>query len=153
MNIVEKQMNLFAVSKDNYLVHCISSDFALGAGIAKEFRNRGTARQLEMRYSKNWWIGHGYCLMTDIPGFKGVYNLVTKERYFNKPTYFTLEEALMNLKRELGYPGVADENGAINIAMPYIGCGLDRLQWNEVKEVIYKVLGDIENLNITVCYL
>ena len=41
MNLTEKKMNLFDVPENCYLVECISSDFALGAGIAKEFRKRG----------------------------------------------------------------------------------------------------------------
>lgn len=32
--------NLFDCPKEYYLVHCISGDYALGAGIAKEFNRR-----------------------------------------------------------------------------------------------------------------
>lgn len=41
MIIKEVKKDLFTVSDDYALVHCISADFALGAGIAKEFRNGG----------------------------------------------------------------------------------------------------------------
>lgn len=34
---IEKR-DLFTVSKDYTLCHCISADFALGAGIAKKFK-------------------------------------------------------------------------------------------------------------------
>ena len=36
----EEQIDLFSVSKNYILVHCISADFALGAGIAKTFRDK-----------------------------------------------------------------------------------------------------------------
>ena len=36
MRLVEEKRDLFDVSEDYYLAHCISADFALGAGIAKE---------------------------------------------------------------------------------------------------------------------
>ena len=40
MRLVEEKRDLFDVSEDYYLAHCISADFALGAGIAKEFNKR-----------------------------------------------------------------------------------------------------------------
>lgn len=36
--------------------------------------------------------------------------------------------------------------------MPRIGCGLDRLEWDRVKEIIYEVCQDLE-LSVTVYYL
>ena len=41
--------DLFSVPKDYSLVHCISADFALGAGIAKEFTKRGVKKELLRR--------------------------------------------------------------------------------------------------------
>ena len=40
MEYKEIKGNLFDAPKDAYLVHCISADFALGAGIAVEFNKR-----------------------------------------------------------------------------------------------------------------
>ena len=37
MTFREISGNLFDAPKDFYLAHCISGDYALGAGIAKEF--------------------------------------------------------------------------------------------------------------------
>ena len=37
MKYLEIRDDLFKYDKEYYLVHCISRDFALGAGIAKEF--------------------------------------------------------------------------------------------------------------------
>jgi hypothetical protein len=41
MTIREEQRDLFTVPTDYILVHCISADLAMGAGIAKEFTKRG----------------------------------------------------------------------------------------------------------------
>ena len=41
----EEVRDLFSVSDDYYLAHCISEDFALGAGIAVEFNNRFDMRK------------------------------------------------------------------------------------------------------------
>jgi len=37
MKFTIEERDLFTVPKDYYLYHCISADFALGAGIAKKF--------------------------------------------------------------------------------------------------------------------
>ena len=53
--------DLFSVPKDYSLVHCISADFALGAGIAKEFTKRGVKKELLRRYGiyadSSVWVG------------------------------------------------------------------------------------------------
>lgn len=117
---------------ENYaLCHCISSDFALGAGIAKAFAQMGVKKQLCEEYQKNW-AGRGYCLMTKTNGVV-VGNLVTKERYFHKPTLETLRQALEDFREQI------IEMNVNKIAMPKIGCGLDKLDWAEVKNVIREV--------------
>ena len=40
----------------------------------------------------------------------------------------------------------------VTIAMPRIGCGLDRLKWPQVKSLIEEEFTDVENLDIIVCY-
>ena len=47
MKLIEVKQNLFSISKDYALAHCISADYALGAGIAREFAKRGVKQQLE----------------------------------------------------------------------------------------------------------
>ena len=41
MIIKKVKKDLFTMPDDYALAHCISADFALGAGIAKKFRNGG----------------------------------------------------------------------------------------------------------------
>ena len=43
----EEQRDLFSVSPDYYLVHCISADFKMGAGIAKKFTEMGTRARVQ----------------------------------------------------------------------------------------------------------
>ena len=143
MIVNEYKKDLFKVDSANYLVHCISSDFALGAGIAKLFKQRGVKQYLIDHYESKW-NGIGYALYAPIDGYAGVYNLVTKERYYNKPTYATLREALEDLKSRIPKE--------CKIAMPYIGCGLDKLEWNNVKDIILDVFGDTD-IEITICSL
>ena len=50
MTIREEQRDLFTVPTDYILVHCISADLAMGAGIAKEFARRGVKAELQKEY-------------------------------------------------------------------------------------------------------
>ena len=147
--------DLFTMPTDNILAHCISADFALGAGIAKIFRDRlGTKKELQKKYNGEW-DGKGYCAFTTESEWV-VANLITKERSFHKPTYETLTQSLQAFCRQLRY---GDNNYGINydlegvkIAMPLIGCGLDGLDWNKVSEIIKDVFRETEAV-ITVCVL
>ena len=48
----EEVRDLFSISDDYILVHCISSDFALGAGIAKKFAQMGVKEKLVKKTKK-----------------------------------------------------------------------------------------------------
>lgn len=144
MQLTEYKKDLFKVEPDNYLVHCISSDFAMGAGIAISFRDRGVKQYLLNHYPSNYWKGIGYSLLSPIKGYNGVFNLITKDRYYMKPTYKTIREALTDMKSKLPTD--------CKIAMPYIGCGLDKLEWDQVKNIIIEIFNDTD-IEISVCRL
>ena len=55
MTIKEVKKDLFTMPNDYALAHCISADFALGAGIAKEFDKRLNARQKLFQVFPNSW--------------------------------------------------------------------------------------------------
>lgn len=143
MIFTEIQGDLFTRA-DCALCHCISSDFALGAGIAKRFAQMGVKNQLCDNFPREWQ-GRGYCLITETNGTI-VGNLVTKQRYFHKPTLETLQQALEDFREQ------AVESGITKVAMPKIGCGLDKLQWEDVREIIQGVLKDTD-LDVFVYYL
>jgi O-acetyl-ADP-ribose deacetylase (regulator of RNase III) len=128
--------DLFEVDSKYYLCHCISADFALGKGIAVEFNKRFNMRnKLHNQYLVN--SDYPVCLMVD-----NVFNLVTKEKYWHKPTYNTLRRALVDMRNHI-------ERYEIKyLAMPTIGSGLDRLDWIRVSEMIKEVFcnTDIEIL-------
>lgn len=138
MTFKEEYRDLFSVPKEYYLCHCISADFALGAGIAVEFNRRFNMRQKLFQYISEP-ITRETCILID-----RVLNLVTKEFYYNKPTYDSLEFALKVMKN------VCISNNITQVAMPTIGCGLDGLKWNKVKEIIQNVFSDT-NIDILVC--
>ena len=70
--------------------------------------------------------------------------MVTKERYWHKPTYASLRATLVDMKMQVLSMQIK------KIAMPLIGCGLDKLQWEKVKTLIEEIFSD-DDLEIIVC--
>ena len=141
----EEKRDLFSVSEEYYLAHCISADFGMGKGIVVEFNKRfDMKRKLQKTYPDylNQWTHKkmiGDCIQQD-----RVFNLITKERYYQKPTYKSLTNALKEMKE------LCNEIHVNKIAMPIIGCGLDRLQWDKVSEIIKDIFKDTD-IEILVC--
>ena len=144
MTLAIEKRDLFTVPKDYALCHCISADFALGAGIAREFAERGVKDELIHFYNRDNWDGYGFVLYTHATAWKAEYNLVTKALYYHKPTLKALIEALADMR---GYLAIRDIK---KIAMPKIGCGLDKLKWADVENIIQEVFADTD-IEILVC--
>jgi hypothetical protein len=142
MNLREIQMNLFDADSKYKFAHCISSDCALGAGIAVEFEKRYGLKSDLLKLTEDE-RKYPTCILT-----KDIFNLITKNKYWNKPTYGTLRESLEKMKEIIEL----DSENFKYIAMPKIGCGLDRLKWEKVKEIIIEVFQDME-IEILVCYV
>lgn len=137
--------DLFEQSEDYYLAHCISADFALGAGIAVEFVKRFDMRN--KLKSKNPDFVNRYhncgpiCILDDE---SRVFNLITKEMCYHKPTYNSLKKSLEHMRLLAEYYNIT------KIAIPQIGCGIDGLKWNKVSEIIKQTFDD-SNIEILVC--
>ena len=146
MTFTEQEQDIFELSnKDNYyFVQCISSDFKMGKGIALEFNRVFNCKNELVKEFKNFkWENTGRCIKAKN---SIVFHLITKNRYWDKPTYRTLKESLMELKT------LCLEQNIKKLVMPKIGCGLDKLQWNTVKENIIKIFNDTD-IEILICYL
>lgn len=72
-----------------------------------------------------------------------IFYLVTKARYFHKPTIASLESSL-RVMRDL-----CVTNNIRQLAMPRIGCGLDKLDWNQVSELIQRIFAN-DDIEITI---
>lgn len=145
MILKEIKIDLFEYEptmKNFYYLHCISRDFALGLGIAKSFRNKFN---LTKEVLTEGIISNNLSLTSN------VFNLITKSRYWQKPTYNSLRNALMSVKKTI-FALNGDNTKDIQLIMPKIGCGLDKLMWKNVKNIIKEVFDDTE-LDIVICYL
>lgn len=142
MEIYTEKKDLFTVPHGFYFAHCISGDFALGAGIAKKFDEVYNMRyKLFYSYGNYYFNGQGEALLID-----NVFNLVTKDKCYHKPTYDTVRQALEDMKGQCEYLHID------KLAMPKIASGLDRLEWNKVYEIIKEVFDDTD-MFIMICEL
>lgn len=145
MKVVEEKRDLFSVSEDYYLAHCISADFGMGKGIVVEFNKRFDMKKKLISKYKNFlsiWdakVPKGYCILEG-----RVLNLITKRNYWQKPTYETVENSLNVMKK------ICEKENIKKIAMPTIAAGLDGLEWSKVRMLINKVFEETD-IEVLVC--
>jgi O-acetyl-ADP-ribose deacetylase (regulator of RNase III) len=130
---------LFQLPDHVSLAHCVSQDFRMGKGIAARFKAE-FGHVSELKSQKIEVGGVGYIDLNT----RYIFYLVTKQRYSHRPSYLSLQSSLLSL-RDLCIQLRVKELG-----MPRIGCGLDRLEWYRVREIILEVFQD-SDIRITVC--
>ena len=129
--------DLFKSDNKYTLVHCISYDCGMGAGIAKTFDSKMPQMKKLLKSTIRENNMQGYFAILYI-GERNVINLITKERYWHKPTYSSLKASLLSAKK------IAIRYDIKYLAMPVIGCGLDRLQWSKVSAMIKEIFADTD---------
>lgn len=135
MKYIERKGSIFGAPDMHHPAHCISADYALGKGIAKDFNEIYCMREKLLKQYPASSDRVGTALLIE-----DVFNIVTKKRFFQKPTIETLRDALIDMKSQCNILGIK------KIAMPKIGCGLDKLPWDgcedSVSNLINEVFGD-----------
>ncbi|KAK4292647.1 hypothetical protein Pmani_034602 [Petrolisthes manimaculis] len=131
--ITDVRGDLFTCPDGTSLAHCISQDIRMGKGIATHFKAKfGGVQELTEQGKKP---GDVAVLKR---GQRHIYYLVTKERYWHKPTYLSLRSSLEAMKSH------ALQHSVTAIAMPRIGCGLDGLVWDRVREILTDIFKDTD---------
>ncbi|XP_061469205.1 ADP-ribose glycohydrolase OARD1-like [Rhineura floridana] len=132
------QGDLFTCPGTDSLAHCISEDCHMSAGIAAIFKKKfGGVQELLNQKKKT---GDVAVLKREN---RYVDYLITKNKYFHKPTYDNLRKSLEAMK-------IHCLNNAVTcISMPKIGCGLDRLNWSKVSTMLDEVFEDTD-VSITI---
>lgn len=131
--LCEVQGDLFSCHDSESLAHCISADARMGKGIAVLFKKKfGGVDEILTQAQKQG----GVAVLER--GKRYVYYLVTKEKYFHKPTYNSLQSSLTAMRDH------CVSHGVTSISMPRIGCGLDGLQWPKVRNTIIQVFQDTD---------
>lgn len=135
----EIKADLFTIPVSS-LAHCVSADLAMSKGIASSFRSR--FGNVEVLHRQSGVVR----VLTGVLPYTHIFYLVTKERYWHKPTYGSLYVALVELH------DIIVRERVTSIAIPLIGCGIDRLEWNKVREMIFQIFRCVD-LEMTVCRL
>lgn len=122
--------DIFEHAKSGALAHCVSADFAMGAGIALEFRNRfGFVESLKEQQKSVGDVAH---LCLEQAGLD-IFYLVTKKCYWHKPRPNYVRLALGRLRNQLLVRNIG------TVHMPRICCGIDQMQWADVEQIITDV--------------
>jgi hypothetical protein len=141
--VTVKSMDLFSVDyqTDWSLCHCVSEDLAMGKGIAVLFESKfGGKSELRSQCPKTG----GVCALKAFEK-TSIYYLITKQNYWDKPTYESLESSLKRMRDQM------IERGEKKIAMPKIGCGLDGLSWDKVKILVTRTFVNT-GIDVLVCF-
>lgn len=141
MNYKEIEKDLFQMDREYALAHCISADCKMGAGIAKTFRNQYPSMPQKIR-DMSPSIGDAKLYTDD----RRIFNLITKERHWHKPSYQTFELSILNLKEELVKMQIK------KLAIPQLGAGLDKLDWDINRSIIQHIFRETD-IEITTCVL
>jgi O-acetyl-ADP-ribose deacetylase (regulator of RNase III) len=140
MKIIEIKGDLF--SSTDSLAHCVSTDLHMSKGIATLFKNKfGHVQELQAQNKKTGQVAY-----TKDSSDRYIFYLITKHKYFERPTYIALYECLVNLR------DICKEKDVTKLSIPRIGCGLDKLEWTRVKKYLEGVFKDTD-VTITVYYL
>jgi O-acetyl-ADP-ribose deacetylase (regulator of RNase III) len=122
--------NLFDLSADYVLAHCISQDLKMGKGIAVDMKAKFN---LVEKFKKHKVITIGDAILID-----RVFNLITKRKFWDKPTYSDFSTTLKNMK------DLCVKNNITKLGLPKLGCGLDGLNWDKVKKMIQNEFQDTD---------
>ena len=139
----------FCFSQSNILTattciaHCVSSDFAMGKGLASTLACCYPDLQELKKLPINTFPPGSLVTYFDQKHQRFIYNLVTKRRFVHKLTYETLELSLHPLKRHLKRHNIHE------LAIPNLGCGYDQLLWPTVFSLLFKVFSG-SSLTITI---
>lgn len=137
--------DLFSLPSDYVLAHCISQDAKMGAGIARTIRDKWDIYHVA-ELGRMKVLDVGTSLLQQDGGPYPVFHMITKEKYWHKPTRDNFNKALKDMSEQVKRKGIK------KLGMPLIGSGLDQLDWNETDKVIRETFKHIP-VDIVVCVL
>lgn len=145
MRYFEEKRDITTVDTTGVIIaHCIAADLAWGSGIAPVIIRDMYNAEMPCRYkcsnNPEGYTGKleaGSIMPVDTP--RGTFvNLITKTHSWDKPTYLTLSKSLVAFRQYIDARFAEPKV----IVMPKIGCGLDRLEWQVVSEIVKGVFSE-----------
>ena len=141
-----KKGDLFQ-SNDDALAHCVSRDFAMGAGIAKMFKAKfNRVSELKSQNAKVGGVAYIDTWNRRKASPQTIFYMVTKERYYEKPTMRSVRSSLLKVRE------IMVDMGLKSLSMPMIAAGLDRLLWADVLREIEDIF-NYSGIKVTIWVL
>jgi O-acetyl-ADP-ribose deacetylase (regulator of RNase III) len=126
--------------KAQAFAHGCNCQGAMGAGIAREFRNRYPEMYAEYRQlckNRPRQFNPGELFLWKPEDEPWIFNLATQEDFRrHRATYVAIEKSMETMKQQ------ADLENIRSIAIPRIGSGYGGLPWEKVKPIIEDVFHD-----------
>jgi len=123
------------------LVNTVNTVGVMGKGIALQFKEKFQMNfKLYADASKKGEIVIGKMFVVRealLDGERIIINFPTKTEWYRKSQYNFIEEGLQDLVQVIASYGIR------SIAVPPLGCGNGGLQWNKVKAMMEKYLGNV----------
>jgi len=117
------------------LVHCISQDCKMGAGIAKVVREKFGQVEEKLKPQEQKVGGIAWLFRPNDQNL-AVANLITKQLFYHKPTEAALEECMHKLR------DACLKCELWNLCISPLGCALDGLSWKRVRAMLESVFTD-----------
>lgn len=153
MKYEEKRADVTGLSNDYVICHCISTDCAMGAGVVvpikkKHIGVKPACQEYVKEMTREKSLGTSFRYEDE----KGVcYNMFSKfsvrDNAYNLPDgeYLkNLKSCLHDLRNQMVF------RREKYLAMPKIGSGLDRCNWEDVKTIVKEVFSDTD-ITVLVC--
>ncbi|XP_034249687.1 uncharacterized protein LOC117650391 [Thrips palmi] len=125
--------NIFHSPPSIPLCHAVSHDGKFGKGLALELETLYRVKKDFLKQKDRGCPGlvishsHGRCIV----------NVITKVKYYDKPTPEEVEQALITLRLWV------IKHNVPAICMPEFSCGLDKMQLATLVEMLHRVFGDL----------
>ena len=130
--IILREGDLFKSPQHSSLAHCISADAKMSKGIALQFM-RHFPELSSLRKEKH---SVGVSVVVNIKG-RLVYNLITKQRFYMKPSLSSIKGCLQSMLNH------ATKHGIKDISVPKLASGCDKMNFNsDVLPLLESVFGD-----------
>lgn len=132
----ELEGDLLAAPKQYSLALAVSEDFRMPMGLAAQFRQE--FKRLDTLLDQNGKMGE-VAFLQDKDRF--VYYLISKKLANSRSSLKTLRQCLARLRM------LCTKHGVTHLAMPQLGQGPDRLDWNDIRQIL---ITEFENSQIHV---
>ena len=126
-----------AYKRGEIIAHCVSSDFEMGIGVAKVLADLEPEMREDLRRSFPKKRNRSDFKPMVVSYKEKIWNLVTKYRYFDKPTVTEVKESLLELRHAMRC--WFGESTVKKISMPMIASGADKIPWDVTKALLEEI--------------